>query len=255
MNESKKGAQDAPKVENVVVVETVESLINAINAKAVTAEQFATMKSLIETGKLVINSDTLPILQYVAKGFQKIVAEGNSKAAKDEAKKLAEETYKTDVQKYEIELAAKFAVWSNGLIAANTVKNETDPKLAFVRISKEVVKTSFAEFLKSLPTEPKKPGVSGTSKKSSNVSNYYDVKPAADVTKLEGLMKVIFDLVTEKQPMKKSDLKKAILAAKHTNKKGTEYTEGAIGVAIERALNGRLPIVEVDGLISIKVAK
>lgn len=156
------------KVEIVEVVSlTVAELVVLINnSKKVelTAEQVAGCKSSMAaicqkfvTGEK-ITADENVIMQFVAGLTKKAVHAGQTEVEKAEAKIQAEATFAADVQKYEIDLALRFEIWSNGFSATHSIKNETDSNLSFTKISKDALKTSFADFLKSLPVGPKKPG-------------------------------------------------------------------------------------------------
>lgn len=196
-----------------------------------------------------ISKDEAKILAFVSNRVQRAVAHADKHAETEAAKKAAEAKYEADLQKFELETFVTFATW---LKEQSTEVNRLKSDKANVnRLSIEVLKGKFSAFIASVNELPSKPAKlvvktsKGVSTGTYNSDSYSNPKPA-DVTKLvEGsISKCLYDTLCAGS-YTKSELLKAIQTALPSK------TEGAIRVAIEKAINGRFKVVTTGDKLSI----
>jgi len=197
---------------------------------------------------IAITSDENQINLFVAKGYQKSLGKAQLKAKAEAEAKQAEAKYKADLQKFELETFGIFAQWlKDQSTEVNRLKSD---KSNVNTLSIDTLKGKFADLLAVINASPLKPAKVKSTKSSNGTGTYnsesYANPKKADVTKLiEGsINKCLYDTLVAGS-YTKSELLKAIQTAL------PEKTEGAIRVAIEKALNGRFDVIVTNDKLSI----
>jgi len=218
-------AQDAKDARNL----KVELLVNAINAKTVTDEQYIEMKEvvgalmlrLLAGGTFTGNENT--INGYVAKMLNRATTNGKADAAKKAKKATADATFKADLQKYTVDVRALLVNFGAKVIPETEINELAD------------VKTMFAAFLKTLPAMPKKAGTGG-----SGGNGVWNKLVNVDKLKSGSTLHVLYHTVKNSADgMTRLAMEDCMIAKFPTR------TDVNNRFSVYEAISGRLPLVKV----------
>ena len=219
-------AQDAKDARNLKVA----VLVDAINAKTVTDEQYIEMKEvvgalmlrLLAGGTFTGNENT--INGYVAKMLNRATTNGKADAAKKAKKALTDATYEADLQKYTVDVRALLVNFGAKVIPETEINELAD------------VKTMFAAFIKTLPAMPKKAGAGNATGGNGVWNKLVDVakmKSGSTLHVLYHTVKNATDGMTRVQ-MEDCMIEKFPTRTEVNNK-----------FSVYEAISGRLPLVKV----------